>query len=85
MYPPSASPPGASRQQTKGVGVPNPKDPPPAVDRALPPTGLVALSGADVDRLAGGSTALAHVLRRVALEAATPSTEPRAPFESAIQ
>lgn len=65
--------------------MPNPKDPRPAVGRVLSPACLVELNGADLDRLAGGSTALAHVLRRVASEALTPATGPSAPFESALQ
>ncbi|MFD4142744.1 FxSxx-COOH cyclophane-containing RiPP peptide [Streptomyces sp. NPDC058572] len=64
--------------------MPNPKDPSPAIGHPLP-AGLAGLSGADIDRLAAGNTALAHVVRRVAAEAAEPSNEPRAPFESSIQ
>lgn len=65
--------------------MPNPKDPSPADGRAAPSAGLVELSHADVEWLADGNTALAHVLRRVVSETRTPGTEPRAPFESALQ
>ncbi|MFD7709899.1 hypothetical protein ACFV6E_03125 [Streptomyces sp. NPDC059785] len=65
--------------------MPNPKDPPLTAGGAPPSAGLVRPSGPAVDRLAGGDTVLAHVLRRVAAEAAVPGTGPRAPFESSME